>query len=84
MAQEFVSDPSDEPNTPATSTTSDTAPSDRQKLRHILIGSPKVVRSTIHLLHVLGYAEATDWSPLQSTANPGETISILVRYSLRE
>ena len=100
MAQEFLPNPNDEANAPASSETSDMAPgdclllaetlreghqrADRVKLKHILIGSPKVVRSTIHLLHVLGYAEATAWSPLQPTANPGETMSILVRYLLRE
>ena len=83
MAQEFVPNASDEPIAPVSGKTSDTAPPNREKLRHILIGAPKVVRSTIHLLHVLGYAEATAWSPLQATANPGEVISILVRYVLR-
>ena len=84
MAQEFVPNPNDEPKAPVSGKTSDTAPPNREKLRHILIGSPKVVRSAIHLLHVLGYAEATAWSPFQPTANPGEVISILVRYVLRE
>ncbi len=84
MAQEFVPSPSDEPNFPVSGETPKKASPDKEPLRHILIGSPKVVRSAIHLLHVLGYAEATAWSPLQPTANPGETISILVRYILRE
>ncbi|HAA30794.1 MAG TPA: hypothetical protein DCE56_27730, partial [Cyanobacteria bacterium UBA8553] len=81
---EFVPNPSDALKAPVSGKTSDTAPHNREKLRHILIGTPKVVRSAIHLLHVLGYAEATAWSPLQPTANPGEVISILVRYVLRD
>ncbi|KRH97661.1 MULTISPECIES: hypothetical protein [Cylindrospermopsis] len=51
----------------------------REPLKHLLIGSKKTVISTIHYLHVLGYAHATDWSDLMPTSNPGEVMSILVR-----
>ncbi|OSO89621.1 hypothetical protein B7O87_10655 [Cylindrospermopsis raciborskii CENA303] len=43
----------------------------REPLKHLLIGSKKTVLSTIHYLHVLGYAHATDWSDLIPTNNPG-------------
>jgi len=36
----------------------------REPLKHLLIGSKKAVISTIHYLHVLGYANATDISIL--------------------
>ncbi|KRH95522.1 MULTISPECIES: hypothetical protein [Cylindrospermopsis] len=52
----------------------------REPLKHLLIGSKKAVISTIHYLHVLGYANATDWSDLTPTGNPGEVMSILVRH----
>ncbi|YAF98701.1 MAG: hypothetical protein AB3A66_05625 [Nodularia sp. CChRGM 3473] len=51
----------------------------RELIKHLLIGSPKVVTSTIHYLQVVGYADVGDWSALLPTANPGEVISILVR-----
>ncbi len=49
----------------------------REPIKHLLIGSPKAVNSTIHHLHQLGYAQVGDWSPLLPTANPGEVMSIL-------
>jgi len=51
----------------------------REPLRHLLIGTPKAVTSTIHYLKVVGYAEVSDWSRPQPTTNPGEIISILNR-----
>ena len=54
--------------------------SHREPLKHLLIGSKKTVISTIHYLHVLGYANATDWSDLTPTGNSGEVMSILVRH----
>ena len=52
----------------------------RQQLKHLLIGSPKVVNSTIHYLQLIGYAQVGDWSPLlPNPSNPDEVISILVR-----
>lgn len=54
----------------------------REFIKHLLIGSPKAVKSTIHNLQVLGYAEVRAWSPLLPTANPGEVMSILSRSIL--
>ncbi|NJK76250.1 MAG: hypothetical protein HC786_28155 [Richelia sp. CSU_2_1] len=54
----------------------------REQLKHLLIGSPRIVRSTIHRLHGLGYVAVRDWSPLQPTTNPNQVMSILVRYVL--
>ena len=51
-----------------------------QPIKHLLIGSPEVVKSTIHYLHSLGYAEAGDWSPfLPAPNNSEEAMSMLVR-----
>jgi hypothetical protein len=49
----------------------------RKPIKHLLIGSPKAVTSTIHYLQVIGYAG--DWSPLIPTENPDEVMSILIR-----
>ncbi|BAZ09162.1 hypothetical protein NIES4071_09680 [Calothrix sp. NIES-4071] len=51
----------------------------RETLKHLIIGSPKAVKSTINSLQVLGYAQVSDWSQLIPTANPGEVMSILSR-----
>ncbi|MBD2597879.1 hypothetical protein H6G74_26665 [Nostoc spongiaeforme FACHB-130] len=51
----------------------------REPIKHLLIGSPKAVTSTIHYLQVIGYASVGDWSPLQPTGNPDEVMSILTR-----
>ncbi len=48
-----------------------------EPIKHLLIGSKKTVYATIHHLHVLNYAHATDWSDLVPTANPGEFMSVL-------
>ncbi|MBH8566012.1 hypothetical protein I8748_28270 [Nostoc sp. CENA67] len=51
----------------------------REPIKHVLIGSPKAVTSTIHFLQMIGYANVGDWSPLQQTGNPDEVMSILIR-----
>jgi len=56
----------------------------REPIKHLLIGSPKAVTSTIHFLQVIGYASVGDWSPLLPTANPGEVMSILSRQILMQ
>ncbi|MGG6266284.1 hypothetical protein ACQ4M3_08955 [Leptolyngbya sp. AN03gr2] len=56
--------------------------SDREQIKHLLVGSPKAVRRTIHLLHTLGYAEAGQWSKPQiagSLGQTGEVVSVLIR-----
>ncbi|BAY79629.1 hypothetical protein NIES25_61140 (plasmid) [Nostoc linckia NIES-25] len=54
----------------------------REQIKHLLIGSPKGVTSTINRLHLLGYANVGDWSQLLPTANPDEVMSILIRHIL--
>ncbi|MGG6238648.1 hypothetical protein ACQ4N7_08405 [Nodosilinea sp. AN01ver1] len=62
-------------------------PPERERLRHLVIGSPEGVRSTIHTLHVLGYAEQATWSQLVTipesgiliTPAQGEVFSLLRR-----
>jgi hypothetical protein len=62
--------------------------SEREPIRHLLIGSPVAVQLTIHHLHILDYADAMLWSPaialsqeqLVLKLNPGEVMRVLVRY----
>ncbi|MFN6563169.1 MAG: hypothetical protein RMY28_025710 [Nostoc sp. ChiSLP01] len=54
----------------------------REQIKHLLIGSPKGITSTINRLHLLGYANVGDWSQLLPTANPNEVMSILIRHIL--
>lgn len=57
--------------------------SERETIRHMLIGSSKAVIGTIKVLQQLGYAQVGDWSPLlPSPTNPREVMSILVRQIL--
>ncbi|MBD2596268.1 hypothetical protein H6G74_18315 [Nostoc spongiaeforme FACHB-130] len=56
--------------------------STREPVKHLLIGSPKAVTSSIYRLQAIGYASVGDWSPLLPTANPGEVMSILIRQIL--
>ena len=61
---------------------------ERERLRHLVIGSPVGVRSTIHQLHVLTYADQTTWSQLIAiprsgiliTPEQGEVFSYLLRW----
>lgn len=46
----------------------------------ILIGTPEWVRGMIFRLHASGIAEASTWSRLLPTENPGEVISTLLWY----
>ena len=63
----------------------------RERLRHLVIGSPEGVRSTINLLHVLNYAEQATWSQLITippsgiliTPEQGEVFSLLRRDGQR-
>ncbi|MCF4966879.1 hypothetical protein [Nostoc sp. CMAA1605] len=54
----------------------------REPIKHLLIGSPKAVTSTIHYLQAVGYANVGDWSPLLPTENPDQVMSILIRQIL--
>ena len=57
----------------------------RERIKHLLVGSPKVVKRTIQTLHVQGYAEANFWSKPVAAGNlgeSGEVVSILLRYTL--
>ena len=54
----------------------------REKVTILIIASPDGVRENIHELHQRGYAEASLWSGLLPSSNPGEVISVLVRYRL--
>jgi hypothetical protein len=57
-------------------------PSNREPLKHLLIGSRRTVTSTIHHLQVIGYADVGDWSDPIPTGNAGEVMSILSRQIL--
>ena len=75
-------------SSPASCQPAATPLSEQDPLKHLLIGSPRAIQQTIHLLHNLGYAEAGFWSPLMAipqpqlvmTPNAGEMMSLLMRY----
>ncbi|MGB5973351.1 MAG: hypothetical protein WBG38_08530 [Nodosilinea sp.] len=47
----------------------------RERLRHLVISSPEGVRSTLHQLHVLNYAEQATWSQLITIPDSGIVIT---------
>ena len=58
----------------------------KEELRHILLGSPGAIRQTIYLLHTMNYAEPVLWSPIMAVGEQliirpeqGEAISLLRR-----
>jgi hypothetical protein len=60
----------------------------RERLRHLVIGSPDGVRGAINHLHLLQYPEQREWSRLVNipqegiliTPEQGEVFSYLLRY----
>ncbi|MBD2576577.1 peptide ABC transporter substrate-binding protein [Oscillatoria sp. FACHB-1406] len=74
----FLTQPPATTATPSSDTTFVPLPQ-RETVKTILIGSPAGVTHTIHKLHRLGFAPASDWSPLQPSTQPGEVVSILIR-----
>ncbi|MBW4687976.1 MAG: hypothetical protein KME40_23470 [Komarekiella atlantica HA4396-MV6] len=57
----------------------------REKIKHVLVGSPNVVKRTIHRLHTMGYAEVNSWSKPVIAGNLGESgdvVSVLIRQQI--
>ncbi|MCU0543739.1 MAG: hypothetical protein MUE44_16415 [Oscillatoriaceae cyanobacterium Prado104] len=52
----------------------------RQLLKLFIISSRPVVSRVIHSFHRDNFACATDWSPFVPTQNPGEVMSVLIKY----
>ncbi|MBD1918476.1 MULTISPECIES: hypothetical protein [Cyanophyceae] len=60
----------------------------RERLRHLVIGSPEGVQGAINHLHLLNYAERLEWSRLFTipdsgiliTPEQGEVFSYLLRH----
>ncbi|MBD2113796.1 MULTISPECIES: hypothetical protein [Cyanophyceae] len=60
----------------------------RERLRHLVLGSPEGVQGAINHLHLLNYAECLEWSRLFTipasgiliTPEQGEVFSYLLRY----
>ena len=60
------------------------APAGKQPIRILVCGVPNGVNRVIHQLHLLGFAEAGEWSPALPSPIAGEVIRILVRYYLSD
>lgn len=52
----------------------------REPVRLMLVGSRNGVTRIIHRLHILGFAEVGEWSPVLPGRNPGEVMRVLTRY----
>ncbi|NEP28179.1 hypothetical protein [Moorena sp. SIO3I6] len=71
MSSEFPTNPDNNP---------DDYSNKKIRVQHILKGSRKAVINTMHTLYAMGYAEISEWSPLQPTGIPGEFITIITNY----
>jgi hypothetical protein len=56
---------------------------EREKLKVVLMGSIAGVKEQTHKLHVLGFADAGDWSRLVSVPGEDVVMSVLVQYRRR-
>jgi hypothetical protein len=56
---------------------------EREQVKLVLMGSIVGVKEQIHKLHVLGFAEAGDWSRLVSVPGEDVVMSVLVLYRRR-
>jgi hypothetical protein len=80
--EEFLPNTNETP-TPPNPDNIPTAPQPRrERIKMIVIGSPKAVNSVIRTQYVLGFANVTEWSPLQPTSNSDEVMSVLRRQIL--
>ncbi|MBW4465234.1 MAG: hypothetical protein KME07_07310 [Pegethrix bostrychoides GSE-TBD4-15B] len=59
---------------------SPTRPSGKQPIRIWVCGLPNGVNRVVHQLHLLGFAEAGEWSPALPSLIAGEVMRILIRY----
>jgi len=57
-------------------------PSNREAVKFVVISSEAGVREAIHQLHNLRFRDATTWSPLLPTPEPGIVMSINTHYRL--
>ncbi len=79
MSEEFIPDASETLAPPASSNAPSESSPRREPIKVLIIGSPQGVNNTIHTLYKRGFAEVTEWSPLQPTSNPDEVMSVLRR-----
>ncbi|KOP25212.1 hypothetical protein AMR41_17565 [Hapalosiphon sp. MRB220] len=54
----------------------------REKIKHVLVGSPNVVKRTIQQLHIIGYADIGSWSKpviAGSLGESGDVVTLLIK-----
>ena len=76
----FLGDNSKTPGIEVCLTTSAETKPSRESVKILFIGSSTGVNNIIPTLYCLGFAEVSEWSSLQPTANHCEVMSILIRY----
>ena len=57
-------------------------PPNREPIKLVLMSSEAGVREAIHQLHNLRFRDATTWSPLLPTPEPGIVMSINIHYRI--
>jgi hypothetical protein len=80
----FQDNPQDTQTTASVEIRSTPAPSGREAVKIMLVGTPQGVVNIIHTLYHRGFAEVNKWSPPLPTAIPGEVMRVLVRHLVLE
>ncbi|MEB3181165.1 MAG: hypothetical protein VKL59_19330 [Nostocaceae cyanobacterium] len=84
MLKDFLAGTDEIPSAPTPADTHSEPSPSRVPIKLLLIGSHRGVTSTINTLYLLGFAQVGEWSPLLPGPNPGEVMSILVRYLIQQ
>jgi hypothetical protein len=80
--EEFLPNTNETPTSPNPDNIPTAPQPRRERIKMIVVGSPQAVNSVIRTQYVLGFANVTEWSPLQPTSNSDEVMSVLRRQIL--
>ena len=80
MPDNFRPDPQNNPEDITPSNTPQEPSQKKYPIKHILKGSRRAINNTMQTLYTRGYAEISEWSPLQPTGIPGEFITMMTKY----
>jgi hypothetical protein len=75
--EEFLPNTNETPTPPNSDNIPQQPQPKRERIKMIVIGSPQAVNSVIRKQYVLGFADVTEWSPLQPTSKLNEVMSVL-------
>ena len=85
MKTNFLIDTNTNPEIPPLQASPAPTEPEREPVEILVIGSPQGVTNVIHTQYRLGFAQISEWSPLQPAYNrPGKVMSILVKQVITQ